>query len=149
MMITQTSKTPIDQAPRRCPFLRSVGRHGRDRCELAADHDGAHTAGGTSWSFTSGSSYEISPSHPSYYETIGTETVAIIRLSTDTGHCAYNLDDPTQATSLIQELRDLIDGSYMHDDVDPDTNDDKPWLTVAVVRKPKGWAAALPEFEGW
>lgn len=75
------------------------------------------------------------------------ETVAILTLDGEQGWCAFNLDDEVHVRSLIDEMRNHIDGSYLPGQVDED--DDRAYVTVEVRRKPAGYVAALPEFDGW
>lgn len=75
------------------------------------------------------------------------ETVAIIKVDGESGWLALNLQDAVHARHFLEEVRGLIEGSFLPDHVDED--DDPPFVTVEIRQKPDGWVAALPEFTGW
>lgn len=74
-----------------------------------------------------------------------TETIAILSITGEPGWCAYKIDEDWEL--LIEEVRGMVESSYAPQDIDGD--DDPPFLTIGIVRKPAGWSESLPEFEGW
>lgn len=74
------------------------------------------------------------------------ETVAVLSVDGLDGWCAFNIDDPTQAQALLEEMRSHIDGSYLPDQFDAD---DEFYVTVRVQRRREGYVGSLPEFQGW
>lgn len=76
-----------------------------------------------------------------------TETVAILSMAGESGWCAYNIDGDWTWRGLIDEVRGIVESSYAPGETDAD--DDDPFVTICIVRKPAGWSESLPEFEGW
>lgn len=74
------------------------------------------------------------------------EIVAKLSMTGEPGWMAVNLADQTQAQSLIEEILSIVDGSYAQDEYDPDDNS---FVQVRIERKPDGYLANLPEFNGW
>ena len=74
------------------------------------------------------------------------ETVAILKIDGESGWCAFNIKDKVHARSLIEEVRNIIEGSYMPNHV---SDESAPLAMIELHQKPDGWVATLPEFAGW